>query len=124
MPTYIQSFEDAPWCVNNEPRQIQAGQVVAFDNDWEAAHFVKLERAGLIGDFGDEKQALAELERLVAANEAARQAAQHDQVPPQEDDVKDRETKAVTADGMEVSAPAAPPEPEAQKAKTGSKKGK
>lgn len=124
MPTYIQSFEDGAWCVNNEPRQISAGQVVAFEQGWEAEHFIKLGRAGLIGEFGDEQQALAELERLVAANEAARKAAQQQEPAnePEGDEVKDRETKAVTAEGMEVSAPPDQPVAEAPKAK--GKKGK
>lgn len=113
MPTYIQSFEDGNWCVNNEPRQIHAGQVVAFEQGWEADHFVKHGRAGLIGDFGDDAMAHKELERLVAENERLRAAAEAEQgsvdnqPEPEEKEVKDRETKAVPIEGMETSQPAA-----------------
>lgn len=121
MPTFIQSFEDATWCVNNVSREIQAGQVVAFDHDWEAVHFVKLQRAGLIGDFTTEEQAQAELARLIAENESLRKAAADAEAATGPDnqgsaDVTDRETKAVTAADMEVSAPAEQPAVEQPKA--------
>lgn len=96
MAFYVQSFESARWCVNNEPREIEAGQVVAFAYEFEAMHFVGLGRAGAIGEFDGDARALAELARLVAAAEA-QQATEE-----QPSEAASAETKAVTGEGTET----------------------
>lgn len=108
MPFYIQSFEHNRWCVNNEPREIQAGQVVAFDQAHDADHFVKLERAALIGEFGTDEEAMIRLQHLVAeheANIAAHQKAA-DEAAAAEAAV---ETKVVAPDNVETAEAAPKP---------------
>lgn len=95
MATYIQSFENNRWCVNNEPREIQAGEVVAFELAYEAEHFTTLGRAGLIGEFGSDEEAMRHLEVIIA------QAA------------KQQEEEEARAAAAEAAAVASNPDPQA-----------
>jgi hypothetical protein len=112
MSTYIQSFEDNRWCVNNEPREVTSGEVVAFEQAHDAMHFVNLRRAGMIGEFNSDEEALAQLERLVEA-EAVRRAAEQSQQAPKEV----TETKVISNEGADVSDAPAPTKKSAKKGK-------